>query len=478
MAGDVAKVATGTAVAQGLSVLISPIITRLYSPDAFGVLGIFLSVIGIMSVNSTFRYHLAIILPDDDRDAAALGGLSFISTFFISILTGLVIWLFSGQLEVWFDLNLSPVVMAIIPAAIFMDACLLILRQWHIRQQSYSTAAASEASQSFGTSGGQLGFGFGGLVSGIYLVYSNVAGIVLSLAVYLKSIPEKSSFFSRDMLNRERMKTQAVIYKKFPQYSTLAGFINKFAWELPSFMLTGFFSTTVLGFYVLGHRLLRLPVSLIGRAIGEVYFERGAKAYKQQNLHEITELVLKRLVQVGFFPFFVLTFVGEDLFLAFFGSEWGMAGVYSQILAMWTFVWFISNPMNSIYNITNRQDKMLNINILIFVLRFVGLLIGGLAGSAILAIALFAVAGILGYGFLVIQISKIAEVNPLLILKEIAALWLPCFVFAAVILTAFYTGAGSWWITGIAVLSILLFYLYLFRKDPELKLMLSNLMNK
>ncbi|MEQ8525115.1 oligosaccharide flippase family protein [Gracilimonas sp.] len=474
--GDVAKVATGTAVAQGISVLISPIITRLYSPEAFGVLGLFLSVVGIVSVNSTFRYHLAILLPDDDKDASALSGLSFLSTLCVSLLTGLVIFLFSSKLEIWFDISINPIVLAIIPAAILIDACLLILRQWHIRMQSYTTAATSEASQSLGTSGGQLGFGFSGFVEGIFLVYSNISGLFISLAIYLKTLPQKRIFFSKSMFDWERIKQQAIEHKKFFQYSTVAGVINKLAWELPSFMLTGFFSTTILGYYVLGHRLLRLPISLIGGAIGEVYYERGAKAYKQGTLNEITELVQRRLVQVGFFPFFVLTFIGEDLFIAFFGIEWAQAGVYSQILAMWTFVWFLSSPNTTIYSITNNQDKMFNIQVLLFVLRFIGLGIGGLMGSPVLAISLFAIAGIVGYGILLIQISNIAKVSPLLIIHEILSIWPACVLFSIVISAGLIYDLNSWWISAIGILAVISFYPYIFLKEPELRTMMRRIL--
>lgn len=472
---DVAKVASGTAIAQLVAIVISPILTRLYSAEAFGILGFYLSVIGIISVNSTLRYHLAILLPEDDKDAGSIVGLSFISTTVVSGVIGVAIFLMSDFLEDWFKVSLNPTIYLIIPIAIFLDASLLIFRHWHIRMRSYSTAAIGDASQSLSSSSAQLGFGFTGLVEGIHMVYSSIIGLLISFLVYLKTLPAKEILFSEHLFDIKRMKSQAILYKKFPLYSTIAGVINKLAWELPSFMLLGFFNPAVLGFYVLGHRLLRLPVSLIGSSIGEVYFERGAKAYKKGTLNEITELVQKRLVQAGFFPFFVLSFVGEDLFSTFFGIEWATAGLYSQILALWTFIWFMTSPNTTIYSITNNQDKMFKIQILLFVLRFIGLGIGGLLDSAVLAIALFAVAGILGYGILLTHLSSIAKVSPLLIIKEISSLWLPCIIFTIVIVPSLIYDISPWWVTGISVISVILYYPYIFWKEPELRIMLKRL---
>lgn len=472
--GDVARIASGTAVAQIVTILISPIVTRLYSSDAFGILSFYLSIVGIVSVNSTLRYHLAIMLPEKNEDASSLVGLSIISSAITCLLIGIGIFFMSDYLENWFKVSVNTTIYFIIPIAIFLDACLLIMRQWHIRMKSFSAAATGDASQSLGASSGQLGFGFLGLVEGIHMVYSSVLGLVASFFVYISTLPHKTVLFSANLIDFARMKRLAIIHKKFPLYSTLAGIINKFAWELPSFMLLGFFNSSILGFYFLGHRLLRMPVSLIGASIGEVYFERGAKAYQHGTLGEITQLVQKRLVQVGFFPFFVLTFVGQDVFIAFFGEEWGMAGLYSQILALWTFVWFLSSPNSTIYSITNNQDKMFNIQVLLFVLRFVGLGIGGLMGSPILAITLLAVAGLLGYGFLLTSISKIAGVSAFFMVKQIFYLWKPCLLFSVVICPALFFGLGVWLLTALAIISILVYYIYIFWKEPELRTMLRK----
>ncbi|MEX0719721.1 MAG: oligosaccharide flippase family protein [Balneolaceae bacterium] len=475
LVGDVAKVASGTAVAQGVTVLIAPIITRLYSPDDFGMLGVFLSIISVVGVNSTLRYHLAILLPDDDRDAAALSGLSIICTLSISLLTLLFLLILSEQIESWFDVVLPSVVYLIIPFAIVVNAGTIIIRQWHIRYRAYGTAAVSEASQSLGNAGGQLGFGFTGLTSGLFLVLSSVIGQTIALLIYLQSLPRKVVFFSRNLFNARRIKEQALIHRKFPQYSTPGGIINKLAWELPSFLLLFFFNAEILGFYILGHRLLRMPVSLIGNSIGQVYFERGVASHKAGNLDVITELMQKRLVQLGFFPFLVLTFVGEELFIIFFGSEWAIAGVFTQILAIWTFVWFISGPLSVVFNITNSQDKMLRIQALLFILRFIGLLIGGLYGSAILAITLFAIAGILGYGYLMFQISKIARISPLHIAQEIFSLWPAVLIFIIVYSMMQLFSLNTLLITIISTVLLIGYYLFIFWKEPELKVMVKKL---
>ena len=62
----------GTAVSQALTVLAAPLLTRLYAPDDFGLLGGFVSLVATLGAFLTLRYSLAIPLPESDDDAAHL----------------------------------------------------------------------------------------------------------------------------------------------------------------------------------------------------------------------------------------------------------------------------------------------------------------------------------------------------------------------------------------------------------------------
>src|SRR5947209_3080202 len=74
--GDVAKLASGTAVAQLVGLLAAPLIARLFSPAAFGGLALFAAISGTISVIACWRYELAIVIPEKDQDAGVLVCLS------------------------------------------------------------------------------------------------------------------------------------------------------------------------------------------------------------------------------------------------------------------------------------------------------------------------------------------------------------------------------------------------------------------
>ncbi len=66
---NIAVLATGTALAQIIPLLASPILTRLYSPEAFGLFAVFIAIIMSISPAVMGSYELAIVLPKRDKTA-------------------------------------------------------------------------------------------------------------------------------------------------------------------------------------------------------------------------------------------------------------------------------------------------------------------------------------------------------------------------------------------------------------------------
>ncbi len=84
---DVLKLVTGTTLAQVITILAAPVITRLYGPEAFGFLAIFASITSILGVIACMRYEMAIMLPKTDEEAANLLGLCLPCVAVVSGLT-------------------------------------------------------------------------------------------------------------------------------------------------------------------------------------------------------------------------------------------------------------------------------------------------------------------------------------------------------------------------------------------------------
>ena len=91
---NVLTLMTGTTIAQAIPIAISPILTRIYTPEDFGLFAIFIAITSIFGSMANGRYELAIMLPTKDEDAINIFALGFIISTFISLVLLLLVVLF------------------------------------------------------------------------------------------------------------------------------------------------------------------------------------------------------------------------------------------------------------------------------------------------------------------------------------------------------------------------------------------------
>lgn len=157
--GSAVALSVGTAVAQAVAVLISPIISRLFDPEAFGLAALFGSVVGTVSLVGCLSYHLAIMLPKDDKTAANLFGLSLLLTAGITLLVALAIGLAGEAFLVLVKAGELAPYKWLIPAAVFLGAIILPLQYWNSRHNHFKRLGAAHAGAALVNAGATLGAG-------------------------------------------------------------------------------------------------------------------------------------------------------------------------------------------------------------------------------------------------------------------------------------------------------------------------------
>lgn len=410
---DVLKLASGTTIAQLLGILASPILTRFYAPDAFGILAVFTSITSIIGVIACLRYELAIMLPESDEEAANLLGVSLMFAVLISLLIVPIVWWGGDILAGWLNApNLTPYLW-LAPLAVLFSGVFMALNYWNSRTKRFGRLSIARVAASVSTTTAQLGAGFAGFANGGVLIGASVGGNILATSVLAGQIWRDDRKMFLGSIRWREMIQGIKRYRKFPLYDIWSALLNTISWQLPAFLLSAFFSSTVVGYYALGFRILQLPMSLIGQSIGQVFFQRASKANLQGDLAPLVEAIFRRLVMIGIFPMFMLAIIGRDLYAVVFGANWAEAGVYTQILAVWAFFWFISSPLSTLFSVLQRQEQGLNLNLVIFFSRLGALGVGGYLGNARLSLVLFAVTGTLVYGYLDYWVMKASGV-PLL----------------------------------------------------------------
>jgi O-antigen/teichoic acid export membrane protein len=473
-AKDVLTLVTGTTVAQVIGLIASPILTRLYGPESFGLLALFTSLTGIIGVIACMRYELAIMLPKDDDDAINLLGLCVLMVTLITVLTAIGLFLGSDALlSLLHAQDLAPYVW-LVPPFIFVSGLFLALNYWNSRTRHFGRLSIARVTSAVATTGTQLGAGFAGYATGGSLISASLAGSVVSTGVLGGQIWREDGVVIKSKISWKGIFAGLRRYKKFPLIDSTSALLNTLSWQLPVLLLSVFFSPVIVGFYALGMSVLQTPMSFIGGAIAQVFFQRAAEAHHQGNLSVFVNEVFDVLLKIGVFPMLLLIISGWDLFTVIFGNTWGEAGVYVQLLGIWAIFWFISSPLSTILSITENLKMGFILTTFNISTRFISLFIGGLLGDVFLALALFSFSGALIYGLACLIFLKYAGLKMISTLKTIFRTFLFSIPFLIPVLVMKFFQVIPLLITVVALICLIIYYLVLLISDKKFQNILNG----
>lgn len=407
---NVVTLMTGTTFAQALMILVAPILTRLYTPEDFGIYALYTSILGIIAAVACWRYELAIVLPEKDEDAANLLVLSILICFGMAVLTLILVALFRNPVANLLGAPELAPWLWFMPLSLIAAGLFTTFNYWSTRRKQFRRLAVRQITQSSVTVVAQLGAGItlhlgpGGLIGGSILGQLTATGRLAWQVWRDEGKPICNS------IGWNKLKRQLFRYRKFPLYSSWSGILGTTSNMLPALLLGYFFTPAVVGYYALGHRVLAMPMGVVGGSIAQVFFPRATEARRRGNLDKITFGIFQQLLAIGLVPILLITIVAPDLFALVFGSRWWTAGEYVRWLSLWMFFNFISSPLSNMYLVLEQQRAGLIINVVMFSTRLLALIIGGLNGDALFAITLFGLVGAILWIFNCIYILYMAGV--------------------------------------------------------------------
>lgn len=394
---------SGTAISQGIMLAATPLLTRLFSPEEFGILALYLAIVGTISVVSSWKYELAIMLPKEDEDAQALLFISIIIVIITSFIVLLLLIIFKNYICRLTE-KLDTFIW-IVPLGVLITGLLQTFTAWGMRKEFFKSVSGARVVQSSTTVAGQLSLRFTRF-SATSLIWGNILGTLISLLVLIFHSVRKHTIQQLKLLSKGRILDNVKRYKKFPKYQSFSVLINSFSQHLPVILLIIFYSPEIAGFYSLTHRALNTPARLVGGSVRQVYYQRASKIFSEKkSIKQILTKSTVNLARVSIIPYLVVGIFARKIFVIIFGVEWLTSGVYAQLLMIYIFALTINPPAVMTLQILGLQKFSLNYEIVLAVFRFLSIYLGyQLFNSHFASIGLFSLVGVLFNFFLIIFI--------------------------------------------------------------------------
>jgi O-antigen/teichoic acid export membrane protein len=299
------------------------------------------------------RLELSLPLPKNDSHSYLLFRLAIkiaLLTFGISTLLGILYLILNP-----FSVFLLFFVLITLLSSVFL-IFINLATNWAIRKKNFKVISRSRISNSVFSNGFRLVFGLLGLGS-IGIVLSSLVGYVISSIGFLRIFLSDRNIFKA---YKSKKKTYVLFfeYKDLPFINLPHVLIDLGRDMLIAFLIIYYFGKDHFGSFTYSIIILSLPISLIGQAIGQVFFNKCSNMVNNdESVFGLLKRTLSILGLISIIPFILLFFFGSELFSFVFGSTWETAGYYSEILSIGTFFNFLVSPLSNLPIVLKKQKQ-------------------------------------------------------------------------------------------------------------------------
>lgn len=349
-----AAISGATAVGQLLGVLLLPVLTRMYGPDALGVYSILFSATLILTPIATLRLDAAVPLVVDAASVRAIQA----ATVRIMAVVCLAILVCIWGLRPWFssttDAAIYPSVY-LLPAMVFLSGLYVVQTQSLIRVNAYSNVAKRNLTNSAAMLGTQVGLG-AVQPSPVSLTIGFLVGRIVS--VLQMSVALRSRLASD---SRARIRPILHRYRGFLANLTTSSFLQALGGNAPLLLMGIWYGSESAGYVGVAQRILMVPAALIGTSLSQVMLGEFAN-YKRDAKAIPTALVgsmLKRLAPIALLLIIGPLVAGPKLAEIVLGPEWVAAGEFAQLLGFVAAGSLLASPMANLLVVLERSRAIL-----------------------------------------------------------------------------------------------------------------------
>jgi O-antigen/teichoic acid export membrane protein len=388
-----------------IALAVSPLLTRLLGPAAFGVFGVYLAVLGSLGAAASWRLGLAVPIPADDREGSAVVVAGVVATILSTALVVLTVALGGGWIAA--ELLRAPEVapfLWFVPLSILGVGLTDVLSGWCLRHKEFPAMVRQRVVRSLGTSGWQVAHALVTHTSALALVVGDVVGRLWSVVAMARRIWRSEGARSAG-LRWSEVRAALKAHRAFALVTTPSTLVNAVGQWAPVILLTLWWGPVAAGLYVIGQRVIGVPIGLLGDSAGQVYIADLAASARAEpaampRLFSRTAVGLAKLAVVT--ALLLLVFAPVAFRIAF-GAEWQEAGVMVRWQSVALAIQIVAIPMAHTLVVLRFQHRQLAWDIARLVATVAAFIAAERLGwSAVGSVALHGVTTAVLYGALIV----------------------------------------------------------------------------
>lgn len=366
---------SGTGLTILVQLFVTPILTRLYGPEAYGTFSVFNAVSTNLALLAGLRFSQAMLLPKEELEFQALVRISLFSVTLFSGILFLVLLINPVPILSIFNAEKLAPYSFVIPVSVFLLAANQILGQWQYRLNLFKKSVGLDTSVLIGVRLFNLAYGWtsGGMVLGLVIgdIVGKVAGLLLSWLFIIKNRIRALA----TPLSYQYLKQTVVKYKQYPLYNLPGVWLLTLSEQLPVFFVASSFGLSGVGYLSLATSMMDLPKRLFAYSVSSVFYKKATDLNRVSH-EELMSFVLKivyPLAAVAMIPYATIVVFGQEIFSFAFGNEWLFSGRVAQYLACYYVFELLYISVDSIFYVLRQERKMFFFQAATLATRLLGL---------------------------------------------------------------------------------------------------------
>ncbi len=362
---NIATLASGTVIALIIPLLMAPILSRIYLPEDYGLLGVFMSITSLTGILAILQLSQAVIISESDEERMQIVSSAIRINLFVAFLVLILVFFLNDYIISFFKSPELKYILYLAPLQIVFTGFSTLFMAFLNKMKKYKKMSTVRIIIAVSVVSGSLTLGLLGYHKGLIyaLVLGNTIGTALLAKFYFSGNQAEHNF------NYSIFKQTIKKHKKFPLFSAPTEFLGTLTNQLPVFILSRLANLSVVGSFNYSRRMLGLPSSFLSQSITEVFRQQASDDFqKLGNAKAVFSKTFKLLLLMSVLPFSIIFIWGPEIFTFVFGDKWTEAGEFSRILTLMFFFRFTVSPLSYMYIISGHQkeDFIMHLLILIF----------------------------------------------------------------------------------------------------------------
>lgn len=337
----------GTLFSQLLTILASPIYTRIFDPVSFGIFAVYMSFVLTFIPLMSGKYDLAAILQKSHAKSLLLFQIAQITTVIFSIVIAIIV--FVAYIYGFDFVQRNLIAFSALPAGLLIGGISSINFNRLTRLGNFKELSKQKILMETLILVMTLSMGFAGVNHGM------VYGAVIGGAIYLSVISYKlgARYLLKMAQVTDRKKNIAQKYIGYLKYNATTSVLDGLSVAMPTFFISQMYGAKEAGFFFLANKLINAPVSFLSASIAQVNLKKFTDFCKKRE--NILPFFVAQSIGLSAFGLLIIIswhVIGKEFVNVVFGEEWVTLDELIKIMILVMPIKFLASTLSTLLGAT------------------------------------------------------------------------------------------------------------------------------